>query len=79
MGPKLVIDESTLGESGQQSLKIEAVGCFKVGGHQGWRATGAFGETEDFITVSGSKAAGQLHATNMPDGRRLGPWYSVKR
>jgi hypothetical protein len=29
--------------------------------------------------VSGSKAAGQLHATNMPDGERLGALYSVKK
>jgi hypothetical protein len=29
--------------------------------------------------VSGSKAAGKLHATNMPDGQRLGALYSVKK
>jgi hypothetical protein len=35
----------------------------------GESATGAFGGTEDFIIVAGSKAAGQLHTTNMPEGR----------
>jgi hypothetical protein len=45
----------------------------------GERATGAFGGTEDFIIVAGSKAAGQLHTTNMPEGRWLGALYSVKK
>ena len=43
------------------------------------RATGAFGGTEDFIIGAGSKAAGPLHTTNMPEGRRLGASYSVKK
>jgi hypothetical protein len=29
--------------------------------------------------VSGSKGAGQLRATNMPEGRRLGALYSVRK
>jgi hypothetical protein len=40
---------------------------------------GAFGGTEDFVMVPRSKGAGQLHATNMPDGKRLGALYSVKK
>src|SRR6202030_1123119 len=39
--PQLMIDESVLGESGQQSLEIETVGCFNVGRHQGWEGDGS--------------------------------------
>ena len=66
-------------ESRHQSLEIEAVGCFNIGGHQGWRATGALGGTEDFVMVSGSKRADRCGATNMPDGPRLGTLYSVRK
>jgi hypothetical protein len=45
----------------------------------GERETGAFGGTEDFIIVAVSKAAGQLHTTNMPEGRWPGALYSVKK
>jgi hypothetical protein len=42
---------------GHESLKIEAVGCFNIGGHEGCGATEAFSKRDDFIIVSASKGA----------------------
>jgi hypothetical protein len=66
-----------LGESGYQSIAIEIVGFFNVGGHQGREATEALSGTGDFIILSGSSVLDIL-ATNMPDDQCLSALYSVK-
>jgi hypothetical protein len=71
----MIIDDSILGESGHRSLEIEAVCCFNVGGHRGWRGDRSVRGTGKIMVG----VLGYCTPNDMPIADALGTLCFVKK